>query len=329
MSRKDNEQHFLTSRAFLCFLLLLALNGIWAQQNPQFTQYLQNPFIVNPAMAGVEDYLDVNMAYRNQWTGFQGAPKTATLSISLPIHLLKARLQRRDGESHTGLGAFMYTDETGPIKKSGFYGSYAYHLKVSRKWFLSMGTFIGAEQFRFDAAEAILLDNPNDILVENFSGVNLDTSLGLYLYADSFFVGIAANQLFDQELPYDSANGVLTTGRSDRNFNLLAGSRIALANSWEIVPSTLMKTVKNAPIQWDLNLKLVHEDRFWGGLSYRHQDAVAGLVGFRLGNGFLVSYSYDYALSDFSGVQTGTHEIILGYRYNFGNQKCVCPINSL
>ncbi len=300
-----------------------------AQQNPQFTQYLQNPFVVNPGMTGVEEYLDFTLAYRNQWTGFEGAPRTATLSINVPTHLLRGRMQRRGGETHTGIGAFLYTDDTGPIKKTGFYASYAYHLKVSREWFLSMGTFVGAEQFRFDSSEAILLDNPNDILVQDFSGLDVDASLGVYLYSEFFFAGIAANRIFDQKLPYDSNGGILVTGKSNRNFNFLLGSRIALNNDWEVVPSTLVKAVQNAPIQWDLNTKLVYQDKFWGGLSYRNQDAIAGIAGLLLGNGFLVSYSYDYAISDFSGLQSGTHEIILGYRYNFGGQKCACPTNSL
>ncbi|WP_350286942.1 type IX secretion system membrane protein PorP/SprF [uncultured Croceitalea sp.] len=310
--------------ALLC--MGLTSNG---QQSPQFTQYLQNPFVVNPAMAGVEDYLDINLAYRNQWSGFEGAPRTATISLNLPTHLLKGRLQRRGGESHTGLGAFIYSDDTDPIRKSGFYAAYAYHLKVSRDWFLSMGTFLGAEQFSFDASEVVLLENPNDILVQNFSGLNLDASVGLYAYSKYLFAGIAANQIFDAVLPYDEDNGVLTTGTSERNFNLLVGTRIAITNDWELVPSTLLKAVGNAPIQWDINSKLVYQDKFWGGISYRNQDAISGLAGFRLGNGFLVSYSYDYAISDFSGIQSGTHEIIVGYRYNFGNQKCACPSNSL
>lgn len=315
----------------LCLLLhLLFLSHLSSQQNPQFSQYLQNPFVINPALTGVEDYVDLNLAYRNQWTGFDGAPKTGTFSFNSSLHLLKGRLQRKQGETHQGVGAFLYTDDVGPIKQSGVFGSYAYHLKVATDWFVSLGTFIGATQFRYDDSEAILLQNPNDILVQSFSNVNFDMSLGLYVYSDYLFAGIAANQLFDNKIPFNIDNDILTTnGRLQRNFNLLLGSRIDLNNQWEFVPSVLVKTVANAPIQWDLNTKLAYEDKFWGGLAYRNQDALVGFFGLRLLKDFLVSYSYDWSLTEFSGQQSGTHEILIGYRFNFANQKCACPKYSL
>ncbi|MBP2831834.1 type IX secretion system membrane protein PorP/SprF [Aquimarina sp. U1-2] len=301
-----------------------------AQQNPQFSQYLQNPYVINPAMTGVEDYAELTAAYRNQWTGFDGAPRTATFSFNSSLHLLQGRLQRRGGESHQGVGAFLYTDNTGPINQNGFYGSYAYHLKISRDWFLSVGAFAGVNQFSYDASEAVLIQNPNDILVNSFSDLNFDMSLGLYVYSNYLFAGVAANQLFDNEIPYDIENGVLTNdGRLNRNFNFLVGSRIDLNQNFEIVPSILVKTVVGAPIQWDINGKLVYQDKLWGGLAYRNQDALIGFFGMKVLQNFLVSYSYDWSLTEFSGQQSGTHEVILSYRFDFGNQKCACPQYSM
>lgn len=329
--RKTYARNFGTSPFFFLFLFSTLLYfSAHSQQNPQLSQYLQNPFVVNPAMTGVEDYVDLTTAYRNQWTGFDGAPRTATLSFNGSLHLLKARLQRKEGESHQGIGAFIYTDDVGPIKQGAFYASYAYHLKVSQDWFLSIGTFTGATQFRYDASDAILLQNPNDILVNSFSDFNFDMSLGLYAYSEYLFLGIAANQLFDNQIPYDVDNGVLTTdGRLERNFNLLVGSRISLNTEWEMVPSVLLKTVANAPMQWDVGVKMVYNNTLWGGLAYRDQDAVLGYFGLRLMNNFLATYSYDWSTTDFSGQQSGTHEITLGYRFDFGEQACACPKYSL
>ncbi len=303
---------------------------LFGQQNPQFSQYLQNPFVVNPGMTGVESYLELTAAYRNQWTGFEGAPKTATFSFNTPTYLLSSKSSVREDDTHQGVGAFVYTDDTGPIKRGGFYGSYAYHLKVSDQWLVSLGTFIGATQFKYDASEAVLVQNPTDILIQTVSSIDLDMSLGVYLYSDYLFAGIAANHILNNEIPYEVTNNTLTTtGRFNRNFNLLLGSRIPLNDLWEIVPSTFLKAVSNAPIQWDINSKLVYDEKFWGGLSYRNQDAIVVMAGLNLGNNFLLSYSYDWSLSDFSGQQSGTHEIVLGYRFQFGNQKCGCPQYSM
>ncbi len=312
------------------FLLSGNYSVLKAQQNPQLSQYLQNPYVINPAITGVESYLDMAAAYRNQWTGFDGAPSTATFTANTPLYLLRAKMQRREGETHQGIGVYFYNDNTGPIKRGGYYGSYAYHLKLSTDWFLSMGTFIGANQFRYDSNEAILLQSPVDALVQDFSSFDFDMSLGLYFYSRYLFVGLSANQIFNNEIPYDFENGILTSnGSFKRNFNLLLGSRIQIGQEWEMVPSLLAKAVAPAPLQIDLGLKLVYDNKFWFGLAYRNQEALTGIAGLRFGKHFLFSYSYDYITTDFSGTQSGTHEFILGYRITFANQKCACPSYSL
>jgi type IX secretion system PorP/SprF family membrane protein len=309
------------------FTLLSEIN---AQQSPQFSQYLQNSYLLNPAITGAEAYFEVSGAYRNQWTGFDGAPRTATLSINTPLHILKGQLQRKSGESFQGVGAFIYSDTAGAIDQTGFYGSYAYHLQLSSEWYLSLGTFVGGEQFSYDSSEAIVLQNQNDNLIQSFSGFNFDMAAGLYLYSDYFFAGISANHIFNNDVPFDQDTGILLTdGTVSRNYNFLLGSRIDISADAEIVPSLLVKTVQGAPIQVDVAAKFVYQGAFWAGLGYRYQDALVGLVGFTFAKNFLAAYSYDYSLTRFSNVQSGSHEIILSYRFPFANQKCACPQNSL
>ncbi len=320
----------LQSKAIISLFFLLLSTEFTAQQNPQFSQYLQNPLVLNPAITGAEDFLDVTLGYRNQWTGFEGAPKTGTLSFHTPSALLFGKNRRSASESHSGLGVFIYSDDTGPINKSGYYLSYAYHLQASEEWFVSLGTFIGASQFSFNANDVELIENPNDILVQNTSNTNFDMSLGVYVYSKDLFVGLAANQIFDQEIPYDIDNGTLTTtGSLPRNYNVLVGSRIRVDRNWEVIPSGVLRTVENAPVQWDISVKTEYQNRLWGGLSYRNEESVYALVGFRVWDSFSVGYSYDYSISEFSNNQSGSHEIVMSYRIFGGNNKCGCAVNSL
>lgn len=329
---KYNSTIVISAHNFRCICYILCLLHFigYTQQNPQFSQYLQNPFVINPAITGVEDYIDTNVSYRNQWTSIEGAPRTLTASVNSSLLLINGELQRHEGETHQGLGAFFYSDDVGPIKQGGFYASYAYHLKVSKDWFVSLGTFVGATQFKFDDSNTVLIQTPNDPLVENFSDVNFDMSLGIYAYSPYLFVGIAANQIFNNQIRPTSTNAILNTnGALERNYNALLGSRIDLTEQTELVPYTLLKTVKNAPLRWDLGAKLVYDNKFWGGLAYRNEDAVVGFFGLRINENILVSYSYDWVLTQFNSQQSGTHEIIIGYRFDFGNQQCACPKYSL
>jgi type IX secretion system PorP/SprF family membrane protein len=320
-----NITFFQLISTYFCYTTLFT-NSIHAQQNPQFSQYLQNPFIINPAITGVENYVDLNATYRNQWTGIEGAPKTATFSINSSLYPSRAGYLPNDGISHQGIGAFVYTDDFGPIEQNGFLVSYAYHLKVSDNWFLSLGTFIGATQFKFDDSDIVLIDNPNDIIIQNVSNLNFDMSLGIYAYSKHLFLGIAANQILNNQIGFSNTN---TVGAVLPNYNILMGSRIVVSEITELVPYALIKTVKNAPIRWDVGVKVIYDNKFWGGLAYRDEEAIVGFLGLNLTENLLLSYSYDWITTKFSAQQSGSHEIIIGYRFNFSKQHCACPKYSL
>lgn len=312
------------------FILLATLwmsTYTYGQQNPQYTQYLQNPFVINPAMTGLEDYLDITAAHRNQWTGFEGAPRTFTFSANTPLDFLKGQLTNGRERKRIGLGLFLTSDQTGPINRSSFYGSYAYHLKLDKTWYISFGTFIGATQFRFDENEAVLVQDSNDILVRDFSNMQFDMSVGIYLYSDFIFGGVSVNQIFDREIVLDLQNSSFEpTGKINRNFNFLLGSRIKAGRDSEVVPSLLVKYVDPSPVQWELGAKYVYDNRFWGGLAYRNEESVIALAGLRFLDNFLFSYSYDFVFEDdLSAGQSGSHELLLSYRFFFGNSNCRCP----
>ena len=314
---------------FYALLLLFCCTNTSAQQAPQFSQYILNPFVVNPGITGAEDFIEVTAAYRNQWNGMEGAPSTATFSLNTPLHLLQGKLNARDGASFQGLGAFAYTDKAGPISQNGFYGSYAYHLGLNQDWYLSLGTFVGAVQHAYDDSDAILLQNPTDVSVYSYAQLGFDMSLGLYLYSDTFFTGIGVHHLLGNPVEEVNQQPTATNGNLQRTYNFLLGARFGSIDGIEVVPSTLLKHTANAPFQWDVSLKALYKGNIWAAISYRNQDAIVGMAGFRFWQHFMLSYSYDLATTAFKNDQSGSHEILLGYRFNLGNQKCSCSRYSL
>lgn len=318
----DRKYYFI-----LFFFALVQSNSIKGQQSSQFSQYILNPVMINPAITGAESYGDITAIYRNQWTGFEGAPRTASATFNAPYYTLFGGSSRAEEESHSGLGAMIYEDEAGPITRSGYYASYAYHLKVSPQWFVSLGTFVGFNQFAFDNSNVEFVQSDFDPLNQSISSSNFDLSLGMFAYSKSMFLGISANQLIEDELLFDTSNntteerGVITT-----NYNFLLGGRQAINDVWQIVPSILFKTERDSPLQWDLNVKTTYNDSFWTGASYRNEESFLVLVGTRILRDFSISYSYDIPFSKISGYQSGTHEIVLSYRFsNDHSRKCHCP----
>lgn len=307
---------------------LLITTNLCAQQTPQFSQFIQNPFVLNPAITGAEDYSEITVAHRNQWAGLEGAPKTTSFTLNTAINNLKlSSLLHKSPNYRQGLGVFVYSDEAGPIKQSTFSGSYAYHLKVSNNWHLSLGTFLGLSQFSFDDRNVVLVQDQNDNLVQNFSSINFDLGVGIYAYSKQLFAGIAANQILNNSVNTDAESGF--SGKLQTNYNALLGTRVSFNEHYQWVPFTLFKATLSAPIQWELGSKLIYKNLLWGGISYRNQDAFIGFVGFKFLENFTFSYSYDATTTAFNSNQNGTHEVIIGYRFSLKKQSCNCPIYSL
>jgi hypothetical protein len=106
-----------------------------AQQRHYYTQYILNNFIINPAVAGIENYWDVKASHRVQWVGLPDAPVTTYLTMNGPLRksdfdrntatTVRARGTNPRGEAywkdytaaepHQGLGFTVLNDRTGPI----------------------------------------------------------------------------------------------------------------------------------------------------------------------------------------------------------------------
>lgn len=306
----------------LIFCFLLIGSAAAAQQKALYSQYMTNYYLLNPAVAGAGKDWNFKAGYRNQWVGFEGAPKTFYLSG-------EAALFKKDiieGQAYHGVGGYAYTDQTGPTTRTGMLLSYAYHVPLSEKIYLSSGVFAGVQQYRFDANKVYLAEGSNERDPVTSSG-NLnsfmpDMSVGTYIHSDKFYAGVSifqvlGNRIFDTgdvEDPSRLARHVLVSG----GYNLDVHSNIM------VTPSVLLRYVNGAPLQADLNVKGAYyltggqksryDDMLWAGISYRTQDAVVGLVGLQFKQQYELSYSYDITTSPMRNYSAGTHEVMLGLR---------------
>lgn len=107
--------------------LLIFVTDISAQQDPQYTQYMYNMNVVNPAYAGSNGTLSLGLLGRTQWTNVDGGPKTITFSANAPIG------------RKVGLGLSLIADEIGPVKEQNFYVDVSYTINTSEEGRLAFG----------------------------------------------------------------------------------------------------------------------------------------------------------------------------------------------
>lgn len=284
-----------------------------AQQFPHYTMYMANNYVLNPALAGIEPYIDLKLAARSQWTGINDAPKTLYATVNAPLSISNFKKNR------IGVGGKVFVDQTGPILLSAAELNVSYHLPLNEEFQLAFGVGAGMNYHHIDINKVQLRD-PNDPIygIADFTRMDPTVSAGLWFYSSDLYVGIAAQNLLENNYSLSSTVPGQTQMGLRRHYFATLGYRFQFGEFY-VTPSTMLKFVSPAPLAFDVNLKGQFSDVFWAGVSWRHQDGVAAMAGFFISSTLNVAYSYDFINSDLRRHSLGSHEIILGI--NINNQK--------
>lgn len=290
-------------------LLFLFVNtlGVFAQQDPQYTQYMYNPVVINPAYAGNRGVASVTGLHRSQWVGLDGAPTTQSFSIHSPI-----------GESKVGLGLSIVNDALGPQEETYIGVDFSYTIETSDFGRLSFGLKGGGHLLDVDFNQLNLLD-PTDI---NFAQ-NIDNKfspvvgLGLYYHTQNFYAGLSVPNLlqtnhFDESVQPGSASSF---AEENVNYYGILGYTFDINENVVFKPSTLVKLVQGAPLQVDFTANFLVYEKLHLGAAYRWSAAVSGLVGFQVTDSMLIGLAYDRESTDLGNqvFNDGSYEVFLRF----------------
>lgn len=292
-----------------------------AQQESQYSQYFLNNYIVNPAVAGVDDFTEIKLSARTQWVGLADAPKTAYVSATTPLDKMHARMGRlRKQEGHSAIGGSVMAQNTGPLSLYSAYGSYAYHLPLSGGFMFSSGAALGVKQFSVDQNRLNFGDQTGDKVTGSLTQTKPDATIGFFLYNKRYYAGVSAAQIFRNKLKLGDVGGAYL----NRHYFISTGYRFALTYDWDFTPSTMIKYVQNAPVQVDINAKFKYQNLFWVGGSYRKLDSFSAFAGVIINDIVEVGYCYDLTTSALKQFSYGSHEILIGLRIP-KNGSVICP----
>ncbi|MFS2185303.1 type IX secretion system membrane protein PorP/SprF [Mucilaginibacter sp. Mucisp84] len=319
--------------------LAAGIQLVFAQQRPQYTQYIFNNYLLNPALTGIENYSDVKLGYRSQWTGLEGAPVTAYLTVNTPFgnKFLKAdsasnlsgkqyMQQYKAAEPHHGIGLTIVSDKTGPITQTNIDATYAYHLSLTSTLNLAVGVSAGLRHnsLNFSLLHFGGIDDGDMVLNSiNNNQWKPDLGLGVWAYSSNYFIGLSVQQLISQNF-YTTTSVNTSRYKTTPHYFFTAGTKLFLSDNIAIIPSFLVKVIQPIPTTFDLNMKLLFEDKFWIGGSYRRDDSFAALTGFNLNSFVNVGYSYDFTNSALKSVSNGSHQIVVGILLN-NHDKTASP----
>ena len=304
---KNGNKFKVIKRLIILMLLCPILSA--AQQDSHFSQGIFNPGYVNPGSYGLvnDDMFCATVVNRIQTQSFDGAPVTTVFNVNGPLEFI-----------NSGVSLSVFNDKIGFLSTPGFNLGYSYIFELpSGK--LGVGLSLGMINSKYDSNEWRLPDGTGDIALptESIDATSFDGGLGVYYTNDKFFAGLSCAHINRPSLT--KASSETTFGRT---FYAMAGYRFVfgLTGSYELRPSIYVNTDFGVG-KYTANAHLFYEKKYWCGLSYRLDEAIVFNVGLELIKNLRVGYSYDYITTDIQKYSSGTHEILVSYRFSISTIK--------
>ena len=294
-------------KTILTIICAFILQSMYSQQDSQYTQYMYNTPLVNPAYAGSRETITAFLLHRNQWVGLEGAPVTNNFSINMPV-----------GDSNFGVGLNFVNDEIGPVSENEISADLAYFIQISENYKLSLGLKGTANLFQLDVNKLRIFD-PADPQFQNVdTEFSPNVGAGLYLFSDKTYFGLSIPNFFES-YRYNDNNVEIT--KEKMHFYFIAGHVFTLSDNIDFKPAVLSKIVEGAPLQADITANFLFFDKLTLGAAYRWDASVSALAGFQISDSWFIGYGYDLETSKLANYNSGSHEIFL--RYEFFNRSRV------
>ena len=301
-------------KVYFIAILAIAITETKAQQDPQYTQYMYNMSVVNPAYAGSKETVSGGMLYRQQWVGIEGAPTTGTFFMHSPVG------------RNVGLGLSIISDKIGPVEENNLYADFSYTLNLGGEHKLAFGLKAGATMHKIDFNFVSTTLPDQDPLDPFFSGNPNNTFLnigsGVFYYTDKYYVAFSVpNMLKSKYLDYDGKQ----YGTNVLHYFLTGGYVFDINPNLKFKPFAMIKTSINAPVSLDLSTNFMLYDKFEMGATYRLEDSFGAMINVAVSPTLRIGYAYDRVVSNIGDVSPSSHEVILLYDLNFPKKVSRSP----
>ena len=302
---------------FLCFIcIFLNFCDVNSQELLIYNQYLDNHFLLNPAVAGSDKCIKLKLSDRHQWLNIENTPNTQVISVHGQLTKKEHPLKKH------GLGMYLFNDENGANKQKALNLSYAFHLTIDKhnqeKTQLAFGVSLSNHYYSLDSRNLVTAEMNDPTIKKTIESAFLSNiCLGTYLYGSKYFIGLSATYLVPNSIALYDKN---LEPDFKRHFFLHAGLDIKEADKNLIIsPSFVIKLTQDKKLQNDYNIKLKYNNAFiiasyranYDKFNTRNLNAVL-LAGFDFRN-MNFTYAYDIPLNEMYGDYMPSHQISIGY----------------
>ena len=297
----------------ILLVLLISTTETFAQFEPQFTQYMFNETFINPAYAGSRDHAAFTAAYRNQWVGMDGAPKTQTFSGHMPFKNQKS-----------AFGLSIMNDEISVVQDFYIFGTYAYRIHLP-KGNLAMGLQGGIVNHQEKLGD-VKTQDIGDISFLGTPRITVpNTGFGIYYNQPNAYIGLSIPRMITNKVDPSTSKSLNSVNIDNWHYFMMGGYVHPINDGVKIKTTFMLKGVKGAPISSDIGVHILFNECIWLGTNYRAKDSWAALLSMQINKQLRMGYSFDYTISQLKRVNSGTHEITIGYDLSFDKNDVVTP----
>ncbi len=288
-------------------ILLIAISinfvELRAQQDPQFTHYMNNGLFYNPAVAGKDGNFKFSLLHRNQWLGYNGLNGTAPIT----------QLMTATGSfNNFGYGLHIVNDQLSVFNNQEANLSLSYHKKIGTG-VLSFGLSGGfySSTVKFDELNLV---NPDPSVPQNGreTSLNMNLGAGLNFEKDKFYIGVSSRHL--NQPSFDFGDGTSNNQLKNHSY-LLIGYKLRPMAFLLIEPSILIKSVSLHTLSYDFSVIATHNQKLSGGIAYRGQESVSLLAGYNLlkDRSLKIGYAFDLVVNGKSAKSPTSQEFMITY----------------
>ena len=286
--------------------------GSWtvkAQQLPLISNYLNTAYLFNPAYSGIEGKTEISILNRRQWTDIQGSPETQFMAFN----------GNRD-DLKFGYSGYAFNDQTDIVARSGFYGSYAWHVKFTESNSLSLGLGAGYVNNNINVGGIRVPDAMDPVLYSSLNSAKFDLNFGFNLQFGDFSLGAAVPNLLAPKV--DFSDNYLGPFQYQYMRHYVVNTQYDVQLQKGLMTLSPFVTVRANEVtipQVDAGLMFNHKEYFYIGAAYRSSYAVTANTGVHLTENITMGYAYDFSLNTYGFALGNSHEFML--RYSFGESK--------
>jgi type IX secretion system PorP/SprF family membrane protein len=287
-------------KLLILIMLLSASIGCYAQQDPKFSQFFISGLGYNPAYAGSRDALSGVLFYRTQWVGIEGGPKTYFFQGHSPV------------SKNFSVGLNAMHDKVGIFSTNHIFVSGAYRLELN-EGNLQFGMQGGFRNYDADLSKVTTFIPGDPAFTGRVNSWKPNVGVGLYYFSERLKLSLSAPYLIKENLKTTNADGTSIKTEQDQHLFLGGAYIFDVSETFKFRPGALVKYVKDAPMQLDLNAAFIYDDVFLFGASLRNVETLSAIFQVWPKSNWYLGYSYDYSINGLNPYNNGSHEIYIGF----------------